>query len=354
MDTQEQVNYTSQLRQMRILAEAALTHYDLGTVRLSLLAHRGNTIFRVTAMNRQRVFEEGEESVLPESGRFVLRLCDPSSLEMPMLQSELIWLAALRREAELVVPEPVFTRTGELVFKVMVEDVSEVRYAMLFRWVEGRFVDGGLSPSLLERVGTFMARLHQHARYFTPPAGFIRPRWEWEQTFGRAIFFEPSLIDSPHQKLITPKVQHLLHTTCEWLREELQSLPRDPDNYGLIHFDLQQENYLFHQGEVRAIDFNDCCWNYYLFDIAITLGGIAGRPDEQAMRKTFFKGYKRIRALPAHYEERLHIFTAITIMKRMHYLWTSSTPTTQAAFPAYLQFASEHLPQLMNPKVRST
>ena len=40
---------------------------------------------------------------------------------------------------------------------------------------------------------------------------------------------------------------------------------------GLIHADLHYENFLFHDGVARAIDFDDCGWGFYLYDVAVTL-----------------------------------------------------------------------------------
>ena len=47
---------------------------------------------------------------------------------------------------------------------------------VLLRWVPGRFVDDGLTPSHLERVGAYMARLQNSGAQFRPPDGFVRGR----------------------------------------------------------------------------------------------------------------------------------------------------------------------------------
>jgi Ser/Thr protein kinase RdoA (MazF antagonist) len=42
---------------------------------------------------------------------------------------------------------------------------------------------------------------------------------------------------------------------------ETQRAPGDePETFGLIHGDLHQDNYLFHRGDLRAIDCDDCGW----------------------------------------------------------------------------------------------
>jgi Ser/Thr protein kinase RdoA (MazF antagonist) len=327
---------------MRILAEAALTHYDIGGTRLALLSHHRNTLFRVTPVSRSN--SSGEE-------RFVLRLSD---LVRPVeiLQSELLWLLAIRAETDLGVPEPVAARRGALVTEVAVEDVQEVRRCVLFRWVEGRFMDTRLSPNLFERVGSFQARLHEQASHFVPPAGFVRPQWEWEQSLGPATVLNPDFVARRCYSVIGKREQRIFTAAAARIRDEMSAISSDKQQYGMVHGDLQHTNYLFYKGDVHAIDFHDCCWSYYLFDIAITLGDVAGHEDENAMRKAFFKGYERVRPLPERSVERLQVFTALYIIKHLSDLFSSENPYVHANAPAYLAYALKWLGQFAGVKVR--
>ncbi len=342
MNNTEYTNYNSQVRQMRILAESALTHYDIGSARLALLSHHRNTLFRVTTVSRSN--PSGEE-------RFVLRLSDlVGSVEM--LKSELLWLSAIRAETDLGVPEPVPARRGALVMEVAVEGVPEVRRCVLFRWVEGRFMDTRLSPAIFERVGTFQARLHEQASSFVPPASFIRPQWEWAQSLGPITVLNPDFVARRCDGSIGKRELRIFTAAATRIREEMSGIPDDKQQYGLVHGDLQHTNYLFYKGEVHAIDFDDCCWSYYLFDIAITLSDVAAREDENAMRQAFFKGYERVRPLPEHYAERLQIFTALYIIKHLSDLFSSENPYVHANAPAYLAYALKWLGQFAGVKAR--
>lgn len=342
MEALESLSYNSQIRQLRILGEAALTHYDIGGARLSLLAHRENTVFRV-AVSRRPNRLEGDPLNHLDDNRFVLRICGRAGPDTEMLQSELLWLAALRRETDLVVPEPVPTRNGSFVVEIMVEGIPEARRCVLFRWVEGRFVDSGLTPGLFERVGSFMARLHQHSRQFVPPGGFVRPRWSPEWYLGRGSVLDPVFVAERCEGRIHEEDQQIFSAAAERIRAEISAISQDGEHYGLVHGDLNRTNFLFHKGEVRAIDFGDCCWSYYLFDMAITLSGALARPDEQAMRNAFFRGYERIHPLPQRYEERLQIFTALRIFRRLNYLFRSNDRQTRVAIPEWLYLARDQL-----------
>ncbi|GHO85177.1 phosphotransferase enzyme family protein [Dictyobacter formicarum] len=164
MDT---ASYNSQIRQLRILAEAALTHYEVGSARLTLLSHGEHSVFRVAAYARS-----GAAALKPtegSGGRFALHLCQKDGFDRGLWNSELQWLTALKRDTDLLVPEPIAARDGELMPEIRIEDVEQECVCLLFSWMPGRSIDSGLSPTLFERVGTFLARLHQYARQFVPP-----------------------------------------------------------------------------------------------------------------------------------------------------------------------------------------
>jgi Ser/Thr protein kinase RdoA (MazF antagonist) len=89
--------------------------------------------------------------------------------------------------------------------------------------------------------------------------------------------------------------------------------------FGLIHADLHQENYLFHHGEVRAIDFDDCGYGHFLYDIAVALGEVGHRQDEPALRTALLADYRSIRLLPEAHERYLDSFFALRRLQLM--LW---------------------------------
>lgn len=50
------------------------------------------------------------------------------------------------------------------------------------------------------------------------------------------------------------------------------ALPRDPVGYGLIHQDTHTGNlFLAKDGQMTLFDLNDCCYGWYIYDIALVL-----------------------------------------------------------------------------------
>ena len=152
--TNASYNHNSLIRLYRTLAEAALTHYDIGKARVSLLSFGRNAVFRVDAISRQAIAatappaeeDEGEESgsgddveqqdLSPEpisyttrKARYVLRLCDARTANEDMIRSEAQWLLAMssgndRPQSALPVPEPVAGRDGSYVLRIQIEGID--------------------------------------------------------------------------------------------------------------------------------------------------------------------------------------------------------------------------------------
>ena len=63
----------------------------------------------------------------------------------------------------------------------------------------------------------------------------------------------------------------------------------------------REKNYLFHGGEVRLIDFGDCGWGHYLYDLAVTVSELVDLPHHSQLRAGLLGGYRQVRPLsPAH------------------------------------------------------
>lgn len=325
-----------QARRLRRLAQAALGHYaGLGEARIQLLSHTEHALFQVDVAS----------PTTPDRKRFALRIYDPRAYDAPSVAVELAWLTALCRETELVVPEPVAARDGGLLVEEEATGVPERRSCVLFRWVSGHRLKARLSPAALELVGRFMSRLHRHAEQFVPPGGFVGQRWDWERVFGGGSVVGPSSTDP----LLSPDQRAVFAAVTELVRGAMDELGTSSDVAGLIHADLHSSNYLFHRGEARAIDFEDCGWGYYLYDLAVTLDEIEAEFTERApaLRAALLRGYRQVRPLSDRHEELLDVFIAMRLAELVRWYGSTDNPRLRTSASPLIEQAMRHMRKLV-------
>jgi Ser/Thr protein kinase RdoA (MazF antagonist) len=302
-----------QLYRLGRLAQAALQEYSLPQARVTPLKHEHNTTFRVRT---------GDGQV------YVLRIHRPGQHSIQAIHSELLWLAALNRDTSLDIPRPIPTKDGSFFTLKALEGVPEPRVCVLFPWLEGRFLDEQLKPAHLEQVGRFTAQLHEHAAGWPRPAGFLRGRVDVLTAEARRlsqVHQETGSTDDLEQpadedvrrclglisEVFPTEVAGTVTRILQQVRQALKELGSDPDRFGLIHADLHQENYFFHRGRVRVIDFDDCGFGHYLFDLNVTLLEIQYLPRYPELKAALLAGYRQVRSLPLEDEAYLDAFFAL-------------------------------------------
>lgn len=208
-----------------------------------------------------------------------------------MIRSELVWLAALRADLGLEVPAPTPTRRGDLWTAACSDGVPEARVCTLMTWVDGRLVRRRRSPSLMRRIGAFMARLHQHAERFRPPKGFVRPRWDHDRLLGQ------DAATCAGWDRLTSYQKRLFEAVGRRLGATTRRLGFGRDVFGLIHGDLIFPNLVLRRDQVCAIDFDDCGFGHFLYEIAILLDRVEMREDYESLRTALLEGYGQVRPL---------------------------------------------------------
>ena len=316
-----------QIIRLRKLANAALQRYDIGAVSLRFLSNTDNVVFRV-----DRITEKSRQIENPNVPRqYILRITPPEKYPPEMIRAEILWLSTLRAQANLVVPEPVLAADGTFVQEVSVAGVPQPRYCVLFRWIHGRFRNHDLlTPKELERVGSFIARLHRHAETFVLPDKFERPRLDEAILLGENTILCPGVGD----RFFSHKDLSVFDTGIRELCTQMEQIGKSSEVFGMIHGDCQPANFLFHGRNVHFIDFSDCGLGYYLYDCVPTLSYLRHRPDFQAQWCAFFNGYQKVRALPVDYKAQFETFTALRTIylvnwvcglpSSMHQLWMKS------------------------------
>lgn len=226
------------------------------------------------------------------------------------IRSELHWLTSLRTDTDLPVPAPVLTRDGALTTTVSIAGVPEPRTCSVLRWLDGRIHTNSPSPVHLHRLGSAMARLHNHAAGWRRPADFVRIHWDWDTFFGDTMDYG-GLNAARVWDLLPGHLRRQFDQVAARMADLMTQLGDGPDMVGLIHADLHLDNALFMPGgNVGLIDFDDCGVGHWLYDIAVALWELRHRPDYESFRTALIGGYTRHRPLPTEDLEHLDAFIA--------------------------------------------
>jgi Ser/Thr protein kinase RdoA (MazF antagonist) len=274
-----------QIHRLRKLADAALEKFGFNQYRLTFLQHLVNTTFRLDC----------------NQGRYLVRIHRAKT--RTAVVSELAWLEALAHETAVPVQIPQRSLDGKMIVVGEQIGVPEPYPVTVLSWLDGEILpQNRRSPYHFYRLGQLVAKLHHHAQRWTPPFQLDRPFYDSTSVFGE---------DGVTYKQLSEEVQGYLQTLHEQLQEVEQRLGKNPDQFGLIHSDLSFGNVLFTANEVLPIDFDDCGFGYYLYDLAVVLAGPWERLGFQQRREALFEGYREICKLPDEHLSLIPTFMAM-------------------------------------------
>ena len=275
-----------------------------------LINHSENQTYRIDTLAR---------------GCFMLRVHRTGYQSVPTIDSELAWLLALRRDTPVPVPEPVAGGDGRLLQHFRTPDGTE-RQAVLFHAIAGRepTLEDDL-VSLFGTLGTYAARLHQHAIDWRRPDGFVRQSWQASTILDADGLWGDWRL-APEITWRNRAVLDRLDTTL-WLR--LADYGLDSARYGLIHADMRLGNLLVEGNDVTLIDFDDCGFCWFTYDFAAAISFHETNPVMPALLAAWLKSYQAIRPLTA---ADIRSIDAMVMLRRMALLaWIGSHAETQLA-----------------------
>jgi Ser/Thr protein kinase RdoA (MazF antagonist) len=309
-----EMNRRERLVRFRRIAQIALCDYGLTNADLALIQYNENVIYKVKTPD-QGFAPSGNSPFIP--GCYALRI--HAMDDQPAIHSEMTWMKAMSEQSHIAVPAPVETVDGGLTVRVASGGIPKGRFVTLLKWMKGRKLQKNLHPSNLEAIGKTVAHLHNFSANWQPPKGFSRPRWDWESQLGGSMFDVSLelLIETMPEQFKGP-----FKTVSDEAKSVMADLGEGPDAFGLIHSDLYPENVLFNNGQAYPVDFEDCGYGYWLWDIAVALCTWAWGPKWLVMREAFYKGYSEFRCLPEEQWQLLDLFIAMQYATML--LWASA------------------------------
>jgi Ser/Thr protein kinase RdoA (MazF antagonist) len=301
------------LRDYDPFARAALTPFGFSPqASLSLLSLSENATYRVDDAADGRVA--------------VLRVHRTGYHQPGAIASELAWLQALRRDEGLRTPAVYRAADGSDVVDVRVGDLT--RQTVLFELLPGAEPDSGQSGQLARHfgvLGEICALMHKHSRSWARPGSFVRFSWDFDSCVG------PSGRWGKWQDGIGVgrEERSVLGRAADLMRQRLARYGTGPDRFGLIHADMRLANLLVHGPDIQVIDFDDCGFGWYMFDIGASLSFIEHDPRVPELCDAWLTGYRRVIPLPD--ADAAEIPTFVLLRRLQLVAWVGSHKFADAA-----------------------
>jgi len=295
------------------LARRALAAYAMEDAPLSFLAENRNVTYQVRVGGEQ----------------FALRICD-AGREREELLPELLWLVAIRRDTQLVVPEPLLATDGEILRSVSVPGVPGFHPCVLFSWVDGEELNDEPTPEQMRVLGRFTAALHQHGKAHRLEGA----RCAGSETLDAAV---PDRTPVPYDAEVDVAV---FRTAIPRIRASMNALGNGADAIGSIHGNLQPSNVLFSGDEARAIGFAACHSGYYAYDLATICDALEGKEAFSELRAALLAGYENLHPLPSNLHRHLQAFAALRTIDTVRRVLEVDRLRTQHWVPRFLRRAT--------------
>jgi Ser/Thr protein kinase RdoA (MazF antagonist) len=292
-------------------ARAALVNYGVGSdAELTLLNISENATYRVDD---------------PATGkRTVLRIHRPGYHTQEAIESELVWLQTLRDSHVVRTPAVLPDLNGTHVVVARHAD-GEQRHAVMFDWCPGIEPPEDRLVEDFKQLGEITARLHVQSRAWVRPSNFTRFTWNFDTSLGPDGHW-----GSWRDGIAVGAAEaEVLGRATDLMGRRLADFGSGPDRFGLIHADLRLANLLLDGDDIYVIDFDDCGFGWYLYDLGSAVSFIEHYPQIPEMVSSWADGYRRVAPLSAADEHELPTF--IMFRRLLLVAWIGSHSGTELA-----------------------
>jgi len=182
----------------------------------------------------------------------------------------------------------------------------EGKLVIAMEYIEGESMDvtnpSHWNPEVFQKIGKILGKMHALSKKYNKVL-ISRPRWTRNNpdVYGINDFLSPEM----------------KKTYYYWL-SKLNDFETTEDNFGLIHNDFHQGNFIIrNNGNLTVIDFDDCSYNWFAQDFAVlfyhaywqqnSFNGLNENFTSQFFSNLVF-GYKKENNLPVEILKQIPIF----------------------------------------------
>ncbi|MBU5592793.1 phosphotransferase [Clostridium sp. MSJ-4] len=242
-----------------------------------------------------------------ENEYFVLRITEKDIIHLPSYEAEVDFINYLAKNK---------VRVSKAISSINNKLVESIKFTNSF-YIISIFekADGHMpimnsaeewNSTLFHNCGQTMGQIHALSKEYKFNNKYMK-RKQWNED----IYFTEEYSISIEDKKIFNKWNKIV--------SELNSLPKDKNSYGLIHYDFHQYNFFINKdNNLTVFDFDDCLYNWFLCDIAIAFyHAIGHKPVNEPEKRSnfawdfiesFLKGYLKENTIDSYWIEKLPLF----------------------------------------------
>ncbi|MCJ8340066.1 MAG: phosphotransferase [Pseudomonadales bacterium] len=248
---------------------------------------------------------DGFESFIYQFSRgsvqYILRVAHTDRRSQQMIAAQIAWINVLAAGGTRVATA-VHSKNAHLVERID-DGVGGFFLATAFVKVLGHSssqLNG--TPQLYQNYGSLLGKIQALSKRYHPVNNHQpRPHWD-DRDFITQV---KDHVPQSQLLIVTKYVQQVLYQ---------QQLHKCADSYGLIHNDAHAGNRLIDAGgEINLFDFDDCCYSWFIDDIAIVLLYMSiGEDDKSAFyyqfSDHFMRGYNSENTLQGYWFKEIPHF----------------------------------------------
>lgn len=227
----------------------------------------------------------------------ILRMTHSAHRAPAAIEAELDWIDYLAGHG-VSVCRPLRSAQDRLVETIETDHAGFS--AVVFERAAGEWVRrNDQTPAMTINRGRLLGRMHALSKDYRPHSERAE-RHHWHEA-GDFAHFRSFL--GPDDQVVVQRFGDLI--------ADLKSLPAGKDSYGLIHTDAHTSNMFFDGDRPTLFDFDDCAYDFFISDIAISLFyAILFLPDDwdpeeygRSFLRDMFEGYNEENTLDARWLE---------------------------------------------------
>ena len=126
--------------------------------------------------------------------------------------------------------------------------------------------------------GKALGQIHVLSKKYIPHGNSRRFAWNEDILLGEIDDFLPAS-------------EEIVWREFTRLKEIFGELPQTSETYGLIHGDFGETNYRFQNGRLDIFDFDDCCYHWFAYDLAVSIYPHGWRTEGLRLFEWLVEGY---------------------------------------------------------------